>query len=202
MSVRVIQVETAADATRFPHLYRGTYWGNFRLDANADMIGPEIIRNRDAFAKRWELRRRIEAVGRYPATGRGEDFDHAETFKDAEGWVVLVVSNYGSIPPPAVLGMERIAPLYGRGVGSWAGRFASVRELRARLEACGDGAGRRQDAARAHGGGAAGAIVGAGTNGWFPRRGVGLPRVGAHRAFPRENVFEIRGKKSAPLPPP
>lgn len=128
---------TAADATSFPRLYRETYWGGFGMDANADMIGPEIIRNRDAFAKRWKLRRRVDAVGRYPARGRGEDFDHAETYKDAEGWVVLVVSNYGSIPPPAVLGMVRVAPIYGRGVGSWVGRFSSVRELRARLDACG-----------------------------------------------------------------
>ena len=101
---------TVADATSFPRLYRETYWGGFGMDANADMIGPEIIRNRDAFAKRWKLRRRVDAVGRDPARGRGEDFDHPETFKDAEGWVVLVVSNYG-LPPTALLDLIPIPPV-------------------------------------------------------------------------------------------
>jgi len=106
------------------------------MDRNAHAITPEIICNRDAFAKRWKLRRLVGGVGRYPATGRKEDFDHPETYKDADGWVVLVVSNYGG-PPPSVLGLRRIAPIYGRGVVSYAGRFASMREMRARLDACG-----------------------------------------------------------------
>lgn len=127
---------TVAAATAFPKLYAGTYWGNFRLDRNADTITAEHIQNRDAFAKRWRLRRLLGSVGLYPSTGTGEDFDHPETYKDAEGWVVLVVSNYRG-PPPSVLGLVRIAPIYGLGVVSYAGRFASQRELRARLDACG-----------------------------------------------------------------
>ena len=79
----------------------------------------------------------LGGVGQYPARGRGEDFDHPETYRDADGWIVLVVSNYGKGKPPAVLGLGRIPPIYGRGVVSYAGRFASVRELKARLAACG-----------------------------------------------------------------
>lgn len=126
----------AADATRYPNLYRDTYWGNFQMDRNGHAITPEIIENRNRFAGRWRLRQSVGGVGRYPATERGEDFDHPETYKDAEGWVVLVVSNYNG-PPPAVLGLVRIAPIYGRGVESYVGRFASMKELRARLDACG-----------------------------------------------------------------
>ena len=79
----------------------------------------------------------LGGVGQYPAKGKGEDFDHPETYRDADGWVVLVVSNYGKGKPPAVLGLGRIPPVYSRGVVSYAGRFASVRELKARLAACG-----------------------------------------------------------------
>lgn len=125
-----------AEATRYPKLYRDTYWGNFRVDLNADVITPEIIHNRNAFAEAWRLRKEAGGVGHYPAKGRGEDFDHPETYKDAEGWVVLVVSNYNG-PPSAVLGLGRIAPIYSTATESYAGRFASMREMRARLEACG-----------------------------------------------------------------
>ena len=126
---------TAADATRYPRLYRDTYWGNFRLDRNADLITPEIVENRNRFAVRWRLRRLVCVVGQYPARGRGEDFDHPETYKDAEGRVVLVVSNYNG-PPPGVLGMVRVAPIYSTATTSYVGRFASVRELKARIAAC------------------------------------------------------------------
>ena len=132
----------AADATRCPHLYRDTYWGNFKLDYNADVITPEIVENRNRFAVRWRLRRLLGGVGQYPARAMGEDFDHPEIYKDAKGWVVLVVSNYNG-PPPRLLGMVRIAPIYSTAVESYVGRFASVRELKARIVACGDSAGRR-----------------------------------------------------------
>ena len=129
------QVKVAA-CTSHPKLYGETYWGNFRADCNSVTITPEIIGNRNAFAKRWRLRRLLGTVGLYPSTAQGEDFDHPETYRDAEGWIVLVVSNYKG-PPPSVLGLVRIAPIYGVGVVSYVGRFASQRELRARLESCG-----------------------------------------------------------------
>ena len=128
---------TTADATRYPRLYLGPYWGAFELDGNADAITAEILENRNRFARRWRLRRLLGGVSQYPARGRGEDFDHPETYRDADGWIVLVVSNYGKGKPPAVLGLGRIPPIYGRGVVSYAGRFASVRELKARIAACG-----------------------------------------------------------------
>lgn len=127
---------TTADATRFPSLYRETYWGAFKLKLNADAITAEIIENRNRFAGRWRLRRLLGGVSQYPARGGGEDFDHPETYKDADGWIVLVVSNYGG-PPPGVLGMVRIAPIYSTAAESYVGRFASVRELKARIAACG-----------------------------------------------------------------
>ena len=133
-AARTDRRKTAAGATDNPALWSGTYWGAFRLAQNPCITG-RIIENRNRWAVEWRLIRQVDAVDRYPATGRGEDFDHAETYKAADGWLVLVVSLYGGVPPP-VLGMVRIAPIYSEGVQSWAARYASRRELRARLEAC------------------------------------------------------------------
>ena len=164
----------AADATRFPRLYWGTYWGAFKLDENADAITAEIIENRNRFARRWRLRRLVEMVGRYPAKDRGEDFDHPETYRDADGWIVLVVSNYNA-PPPGVLGMVRIAPIYSTAAESYVGRFASVRELKARLAACG-GDGRPYSVTLGDG-----------------KARAGAEAVGASRGQPGPRVRERRG---------
>ncbi len=127
---------TAATATRFPHLFRATYWGAFKVGRDAETITPEVVENRNRFARQWRLRRNAGGVRPYPQRGQGYDFDHAELYKDAEGWLVLVCSNYGATPPPVVLGMVKIAPLYCTGAESYAGRYATRRELRARLKAC------------------------------------------------------------------
>jgi len=125
---------TAAEATARPDLYGGTYWGNFTLARNPD-ITPAIIANRNRFAEEWRIKARSRALLPRPTVIGGEDYDHAEQYRDEAGWFVLVVSNYGDIPPPPVLGMRMIPPLYCEGATSYAGRFASLRELRARLEA-------------------------------------------------------------------
>ena len=125
---------TAAEATDYPELFRDTYWGRFTLARNPD-ITPAIIRNRNAFARDWKLRSRSRALLPRPTVLGGEDYDHAEQYRDEAGWFVLVCSNYGDIPPPAIFGLRKVPPLYCEGATSYAGRFASLRELRARLEA-------------------------------------------------------------------
>lgn len=125
---------TAADATARPDLFRDTYWGRFTLARNPD-ITPAIIRNRNAFARDWKLRSRSRALLPRPTVLGGEDYDHCEQYRDEAGWFVLACSNYGDIPPPAIIGLRKVPPLYCEGATSYAGRFASLRELRARLEA-------------------------------------------------------------------
>lgn len=128
---------TAADATRFPRLYRATYWGAFRLGDNPERITPGIVENRNRFAEGWRLARQVERLPLiHPILRRGEDYDHPELYRDAERRFVFTVSNYGDVPPPPELGMKPIPPIYGVGVGSWAARFASRKELNARLLAC------------------------------------------------------------------
>ena len=125
---------TAAEATARPDLYGGTYWGNFTLALNPD-ITPAIIRNRNAFARDWKLRSRSRALLPRPTVLGGEDYDHPELYRDEAGWLVLLVSNYGKTPPPPILAMQRIPPIYHAHATSYAGRYASLSELRARLEA-------------------------------------------------------------------
>ena len=134
---------TAAGATARPDLFRDTYWGRFTLARNPD-ITSAIIRNRNRIAAEWELVRQIEA---YTLLAAGADvradFDHAEAYESRWGWIFLLCAN-DSEPPPPVLGMKPIPPVYARGVRSYAARYATRREFRARLGAVASGSGRKK----------------------------------------------------------
>ena len=142
---------TAAEATARPDLYGGTYWGSFRPSRNPE-IDADIISNRDRFAAEWRIKSRCHASIPHPQTaGTLHDYDHAELYRDEGGWFVLLVSNYGDgIPPPAILGMRKIPPLYSTDATSYAGRYATLKELRARLEAVASGSGGEKFGAARH----------------------------------------------------
>lgn len=130
---------TAAQATARPDLYAGTYWGNFRVNGNAEMVAPAIIANRNRFVEEWRIKTRSHAILPRPTVMGKEDFDHIELYRDEAGLLVLVCSNYGDdIPPPPILGMQKIPALYCEGATSYAARY-SLTEARARLEAVGGG---------------------------------------------------------------
>ena len=130
---------TAAEATARPDLYERTYWGNSTL-ARDSQISPAIIANRNRFAEEWRLKSRSHADIPHPWTaGTLFDFDHVELYRDADGFFVLACSNYGDIPPPPVLGMRKIPSIYREDATSYAARFSTMKELRARLEAAGGG---------------------------------------------------------------
>ena len=61
-----------------------------------------------------------------------------EAFYDRHGRIVQLCHNYGS-PPPAILDMKPVGCLYREDTTSYAGRYASSREQRARTEATGGG---------------------------------------------------------------
>ena len=94
-----------------------------------------IIANREAFARNWKIKSRSGAMIPRPTVLGGEDYDHPELYRDEAGWLVLLVSNYGKTPPPPILEMRRIPAIYHQHATSYAGRYASLSELRARLEA-------------------------------------------------------------------
>ena len=126
---------TAAGATDFPEIFEGAYWSNFTLSKNPE-ITPEIIANRNEFARAWKLKGRSRVWLQRPMLNSDEDFDHPELFRDEDGAPVMIVSNYGGTPPPAALGMQRIPPLYAEGVETFAVRYATLRDLKAHLAAC------------------------------------------------------------------
>ena len=129
---------TAAAATNRPDLYAGTTWGRHDLSMHGYEITPAIIANRNTFAEDWRLTKAIDGLCRYPPVGRGEDFDHDESYLADDGAVVWVVSNYGG-PPPAPLGMVQIPPIFREGLmptTSYAGRYESMRELLRRFKEC------------------------------------------------------------------
>ena len=122
-----------ADATDNQRLFQNTYWGNFREGPNATTITPAIVENRNRFAVEYDLR---EAVGLtlYPYTPPGSDFDHMEVYRDGNGEIVAVCSNYNG-PPPSFLGMRPLYPIYSTGTRSYVARFANVKEMRQRFGA-------------------------------------------------------------------
>lgn len=137
---------TAAEATARPDLYGGSCWGNSTLARNPD-ITPAIVANRNRFAEEWRIKARSHALLPRPMVLGGEDFDHIEQFRDEAGLLVLVCSNYGDdIPPPAILGMRKIPPLYSTDATSYAARY-TLTEARARLDAA-EGGGEKFGAAR------------------------------------------------------
>ena len=137
---------TVAEATDFPDLFKDTYWGRFSVARNPD-ITPAIIANRNRFAEDWQIVARSRAMIPRPTVLGEVDYDHPELYKDKGGFFVLLVSHYGDVPPPPVLGLRKVPPLYSTGATSYAGRFASLRELRARLDAV-EGRGPKFGAAR------------------------------------------------------
>ena len=126
---------TAAEATNRPDLFSGLYWGCFRLSKNPEISGV-IIRNRNEFARAWKLKSRSRACFQRPVLKPDEDFDHLELFRDEDGALVMIVSNYGGTPPPPALGMQRIPPLYAEDAETFAARYPTLRDLKARLAAC------------------------------------------------------------------
>ena len=109
-------------------------------------VSPKILQARIRFAEKWGLRKRGILSIPEPRTERGEEWSHPEAFRDWHGRIVKLAHNYGS-PPPAILGMKPIGCLYREDATSYAARFSTMKELRARLEAA-EGSGEKFSAAQ------------------------------------------------------
>lgn len=101
-------------------------------------VSPKILRARIRFAEDWGLQKRGILSIPEPRTERGEEWSHPECFRDLHGRIVQLVHNYGS-PPPAILEMKPVGCLYREDTRTFAGRYATLGELRARTEAAGGG---------------------------------------------------------------
>ena len=101
-------------------------------------LSPEIQATRISFAQERGLRKRCILLIPEPRTERGEEWHMPEAFYDRHGRIVELCHNYGS-PPPAILEMKPAGCLYRADTTTYAGRYASLREQRARTEATGGG---------------------------------------------------------------
>ena len=126
---------TASRATDFPEIFEGAYWSGFTLSKNPE-ISRDVIANRNDFARSWRLKSRSQAFIPRPRLKPDEDLDHLELFRDEDGALVMIVSNYGGTPPPPALGMRRIPRLYAEDAETFAVRYPTLREMKARLAAC------------------------------------------------------------------
>ena len=111
-------------------------------------VSPKILRARIRFAEDCGLRKRGILSIPEPRTERGEEWSHPEAFRDWHGRIVQLAHNYGS-PPPAILGMKPIGCLYREDATSYAARFSTMKELRARLDAAEGSRGRLQGRGKA-----------------------------------------------------
>lgn len=125
---------TAAQATSRPDLYAGTCWGNSNLALNPD-ITPAIIQNRKRLVDDWRLTAHADTPSphRFFVDVRHE-YDYPELYRDNDGGLVLVVSNWGTKPPPSALGMQEIAPVLSHWAKSYARRFPNANIMRKALQ--------------------------------------------------------------------
>ena len=108
---------------------------------------PDIEDARIEFALKWRLKKHVRFLVTDPQLPSGEEWGKYETFRDEDGRLVLLLHNYAS-SPPKILNMVQVGILcddYRR--KTWAGRYSSMTELRARLEAA-EGRGDKFSAAR------------------------------------------------------
>ena len=101
-------------------------------------LSPEIQEARNRFAQERGLRKRCILSLPEPRTERGAEWHMPEAFYDRHGRILLLLHNYAS-PPPAILEMKPVGCLYREDMTTYAGRYASLREQRARTEATGGG---------------------------------------------------------------
>ena len=128
---------TAAAATRFPDIYRNPIWG--RHTYPADDIPASIIANRNKLAEKLHLVHNIPTPTHFTSYDGGLSFDHVEAFEDTAGWIWAICGLYGGAKPPPILEMNPTAPLHSTSAASYIGRYASLRELRDRINAAESG---------------------------------------------------------------
>ncbi len=86
------------ELTKYPRLYKNTYWGSFGSDSYD--VGPEIISNRNKFAEKYNLKRLTNRMYKSVAkefdgsNGNTCSFDHVEVYVDFNGNYVIVSSPY------------------------------------------------------------------------------------------------------------
>ena len=103
------KVKQAYENTKYPQIFRETYWGSFK--ESDDGIKPFIYNNRNKFVEEFGI---VKCYGpEIQCTSQdGHEMDHSEIYRTKDGKLVLIVSNYGFGPSIPMTGYH---PLYNDG---------------------------------------------------------------------------------------
>lgn len=114
---------TNADLTRYPKLYKNTYWGSF---AETDRTS-EVAKFRNTLANFFELKKYVNNSGRKP---KGDLFDHIELYQTQKGSYIYFTSPYVSCDARALeLGFTKLKkPFYSEVAFSYFKTFANKKE--------------------------------------------------------------------------
>lgn len=128
---------TVAERTEFPAIFCCIYWGKFESTPNP-FITDQVIRNRNAFAEKYQIGQRAREPFLNPPPTANE-WDHIECYyiRTTPNARLVVTSPY-YVPAEqketrrvgmAGLGFLRIAPIYSERAESFARLFCSKREF-------------------------------------------------------------------------
>ena len=90
-------------AQKYQKIYSPTYWSGFSSDIN-DPKSIQLARNRETFADTHLIKKNITyllngipcMIQRY-RTGNGAIYDHTEIYQTDDGYIIWVISPYGSL---------------------------------------------------------------------------------------------------------
>lgn len=98
-----------SDKTKYPKIYKSSYWGNFK--AEADRPEKEVIQNRNAFIEVHQIvaykRLTLSQYDKYKT-----EADHQETYEDKQGRIIQVFSEY---PRKEYTMFKPMRPIYATG---------------------------------------------------------------------------------------
>jgi len=80
--------------TKYPQLYKNTYWGKFQSNSN-----PKIIENRNNFVKKFNIQECITKIPQYISKIIDETrlyitLDHLECYRTTDKQIIIVSSPY------------------------------------------------------------------------------------------------------------
>ena len=111
-----------AEQTAYPKLFKHTYWGAFEEECD-----PQIIANRNAMVKKYEITRAAARCGLFQVGV----LDHPELYVAGYGrpHIILFISIYQK-DDMSRFGFEKTEPIYMPGVTTWVRTFFNIRNYR------------------------------------------------------------------------
>lgn len=127
---------THAEMTKYPKIFKDSYWGNFSRHSDKDLV---VFENRCRFVEEFEIVSNsihAKSVMRFLNSTRmyyhRKYFDHIESYKTRAGCIFIMVSPYDPTIGDVLrtIGFEEIYPLYVHYVPTYIYRIESTRDLK------------------------------------------------------------------------